>query len=73
VLAWLDSKASYTMNTRYVDSKLCAAMVMYELAARIDRTKVVLNMACPGLVNTNVCIVSSCHVDAELDLVRFCS
>ncbi|KAJ5232135.1 hypothetical protein N7468_005091 [Penicillium chermesinum] len=38
----------------YANSKLLCAMFMYTLAPRLDPTKIVLNMFCPGMVNTNM-------------------
>ena len=52
-LAWLDDPKAFIARERYTDSKLVALMCMYELAACLDQSKVVLNMMCPGMTKTN--------------------
>ncbi|KAH7104970.1 putative short-chain dehydrogenase/reductase family protein [Auriculariales sp. MPI-PUGE-AT-0066] len=53
-LAWLDPTENYKAFPRYSESKLVAAMFMYEFAKRVDPTKVQINMLCPGMVITNI-------------------
>jgi NAD(P)-dependent dehydrogenase (short-subunit alcohol dehydrogenase family) len=62
VLEHMDSKQFFFPNERYNDSKLLCAMFMYSLAARLDKSKVVLNMVCPGLINTNMTDVLPLHM-----------
>ncbi|EAW09505.1 uncharacterized protein ACLA_037100 [Aspergillus clavatus NRRL 1] len=52
VIEHMDSDAAYVRFYRYADSKLLCALFMYSLAPRVDPKKVVLNMMCPGMVNT---------------------
>jgi len=53
-LAWLDNPQFHGRFTRYQESKLVAALFFYEFAARIDSTKLEINMMCPGMVTTNI-------------------
>ncbi|KAJ5989269.1 hypothetical protein N7481_004479 [Penicillium waksmanii] len=54
ILNRLDSDERSSVTTRYADSKLLCAMFMYALAPRLDSTKIVLNMICPGMVSTGM-------------------
>ncbi|KAH7104969.1 hypothetical protein BKA62DRAFT_748226 [Auriculariales sp. MPI-PUGE-AT-0066] len=53
-LAWLDQAVNCKKFFRYQESKLVAAMFLYEFAARLDPLKVQINMMCPGMVITNL-------------------
>ncbi|KAJ5998712.1 short-chain dehydrogenase/reductase family protein [Penicillium sp. IBT 35674x] len=54
VLEYMDSEAKFGKFTRYGDSKLLCAMFLYSLAPRLDGTKLILNMVCPGMIGTNL-------------------
>ncbi|KAL4877841.1 hypothetical protein BJY04DRAFT_230441 [Aspergillus karnatakaensis] len=54
VLSYMDSLASWNSFRRYNDTKLLAAMFVYELAPRLDASKVLLNIVCPGMVHTGL-------------------
>jgi NAD(P)-dependent dehydrogenase (short-subunit alcohol dehydrogenase family) len=62
VLAYLDTEEAFFPFQRYGDSKLLCVMFMYSLAQRLDPNKVVINMMCPGLVNTSLSDVLPLHL-----------
>ncbi|KXG50322.1 Short-chain dehydrogenase/reductase SDR [Penicillium griseofulvum] len=66
----MDSKQFFFPNERYNDSKLLCAMFMYSLAARLDKSKVILNMVCPGLINTNMTDVLPFHMRMVMGVVK---
>lgn len=70
VLEHMDAKEFFFPNERYNDSKLLCAMFMYSLAPRLDKSKVVLNMVCPGLVNTNMTDVLPFHMRMVMGVVK---
>ncbi|OJI99600.1 hypothetical protein ASPVEDRAFT_187884 [Aspergillus versicolor CBS 583.65] len=70
VLEHMDSKEFFFPNDRYNDSKLLCAMFMYSLAARLDKSKVVFNMVCPGMVNTNMTDVLPFHMRMVMGVVK---
>jgi NAD(P)-dependent dehydrogenase (short-subunit alcohol dehydrogenase family) len=49
----LHSPRKYSALTAYADSKLAAVIFTYELARRLELTKVTANCLHPGIVNTN--------------------
>ncbi|KAL4735750.1 hypothetical protein BDV11DRAFT_173536 [Aspergillus similis] len=56
VLQYMDSEkasASARMN-QYPDRKLLCTLFVYELASRLNRDKVMLNLVCPGMVKTDL-------------------
>ncbi|CRG84047.1 hypothetical protein PISL3812_01388 [Talaromyces islandicus] len=70
LLEHMDSKEFFFPNQIYNDSKLLCAMFLYSLAERLDRDKVVLNMVCPGLVNTNMTDVLPFHMRMVMGVVK---
>lgn len=54
VLEYMDGEDTVSPLYRYADSKLLCAMFMYSLAPRLDPSKIVLNMVCPGMVDTAI-------------------
>jgi NAD(P)-dependent dehydrogenase (short-subunit alcohol dehydrogenase family) len=54
VLEYMDGEDTVSPLYRYADSKLLCAMFMYSLAPRLDASKIVLNMVCPGMVDTAI-------------------
>jgi len=71
VLEHMDSKEFFFPNERYNDSKLLCAMFMYSLAQRLDKNKVILNMVCPGLINTNMTDVLPLHMRMVMGAMKF--
>lgn len=70
VLEHMDSKEFFFPYQRYNDTKLLSAMFLYSLAPRLDKTKVILNMVCPGLINTNMTDVLPFHLRIVMDVVK---
>lgn len=46
-------------------------MFMYSLAQRLDKSKVILNMVCPGLINTNMTNVLPFHMRMVMGVMKF--
>ena len=54
VLGYMDGEDTISPLYRYADSKLLCAMFMYSLTPRLDPGKILLNMVCPGMVDTAI-------------------
>ncbi|KAL4945752.1 hypothetical protein BDV06DRAFT_184091 [Aspergillus oleicola] len=54
VLGYMDKQGNAKMMYRYADSKMLCAFFVYELSKRLDTSKVQLNLACPGMVKTEL-------------------
>lgn len=54
ILEHMDSEEFFSPFLRYGDSKLLCLLFMYSLAPRLDPSKVVINMLCPGMIDTNM-------------------
>ena len=50
ILAHFDDKTKYSAMGRYSDTKLLCAMFVAEMAKRVPKEKVVINIMCPGMV-----------------------
>lgn len=70
VLGHMDSKDFFVPKTRYNDTKLLCAMFMYKLAERLDKDDVILNIVCPGLINTNMTDVLPFHLRMVMNVVK---
>ncbi|CAF9943391.1 MAG: hypothetical protein ALECFALPRED_000263 [Alectoria fallacina] len=51
VIGHMDDRKYFFPFHRFNDTKLLGVMFLYELAPRLDRTKVIVNMVCPGMVD----------------------
>jgi NAD(P)-dependent dehydrogenase (short-subunit alcohol dehydrogenase family) len=71
VLEHMDSKEFFFPSQKYNDTKLLCAMFMYSLVQRLDKNKVILNMVCPGLVNTTMTDVLPLHIRIVINAVKF--
>ncbi|KAL4993817.1 hypothetical protein BDV10DRAFT_198042 [Aspergillus recurvatus] len=56
ILQYMDSQRAFASAgiNAYADRKLLCALFVYELASRLDRGKVILNLVCPGMVKTGL-------------------
>ena len=54
ILAAFDDPGRYDFIKRYHDTKLLCAAFFYDLAARVPRDEVLLNMMCPGMIATDM-------------------
>jgi NAD(P)-dependent dehydrogenase (short-subunit alcohol dehydrogenase family) len=70
ILEYLDAKSTISPFSRYADSKLLCAMFMYSLAPRMDPRKIVLNMVCPGMVDTGISDFLPVYWRVLVDLVK---
>ncbi|KAL2842912.1 hypothetical protein BJY01DRAFT_199526 [Aspergillus pseudoustus] len=70
VLAYLDKEESFLPYQRYNDSKLLCVLFMYTLAPRLDPSKVVINMMCPGMVNTSMSDVLPLHLRLVMNVIK---
>ncbi|KAJ5910495.1 hypothetical protein N7504_005138 [Penicillium tannophilum] len=70
VIEHMDKDEAFVPFQRYGDSKLLCALFMYSLAPRLDPKKVILNMMCPGMVNTNMSDVLPLHLRIIVNAVK---
>ncbi|CEJ55906.1 hypothetical protein PMG11_02136 [Penicillium brasilianum] len=70
VLEYVDAEGTISPYSRYADSKVLCAMFMYSLAPRLDPSKVLLNMVCPGMVDTGISDFLPIYWRAVVDLVK---
>ncbi|KAL4747431.1 hypothetical protein BDW72DRAFT_182694 [Aspergillus terricola var. indicus] len=72
ILQYMDSEkasASAGMN-QYPDRKLLCALFVYELASRLNRDKVILNLVCPGMVKTDLGRNGPLWIRALIEVIR---
>ncbi|KAJ5886258.1 uncharacterized protein N7473_008932 [Penicillium subrubescens] len=70
-ITWVGSRMYFTTSLeKKAPFKLLCAIFMYSLAPRLDKSKVVLNMVCPGLVNTNMTDVLPLHMRMVMGVVK---
>lgn len=70
IFSYMDDENAYSSLYRYADTKLLCAMFMYTLAPRLDAGKVVLNMVCPGMVDTAISDFLPVYWRVLVDLVK---
>lgn len=70
VIDHMDRKEAFVPFRRYGDSKFLCALFMYSLAPRVDPKKVVLNMMCPGMVNTNMSHVLPLYLRLVVNVIK---
>ena len=70
VLGHYDDPKYFFPFQKYNDTKLLCAMFMYELAPRLDPSKVVINMLCPGMVDTNMSDVLPIYLRIPINVVK---
>ena len=73
VLKYLDTDAAFVPIKRYGDSKLLSVLFMYNLAPRLDPTKVIVNMVCPGFVNTSMSDVLPWYIRPFFNMLKACA
>lgn len=66
----MDNEEFFAPFQRYGDSKLLCLLFMYSLAPRINPKKVIINMPCPGMVNTNMSDVLPIYLRAVVNVVK---
>lgn len=70
VLEHMDSEEFFFAQERYNDTKLLCAMFLYTLAPRLDSSKIIFNMVCPGLVNTSMTDVLPFYLRVVMGVVK---
>lgn len=70
VLEHMDAEEFFFPYQRYNDTKLLCAMFMYSLAQRLDNSKIILNMVCPGLVNTSMTDILPLYMRMVMGVVK---
>lgn len=70
LLAHLNRVDTYSMFTRYFDSKLLCVLFLYELKKRMPSSSVVVNAVCPGMVKTAMGDGLPLYMRAAVALVR---
>lgn len=70
VLAHMDNDEAFVPFQRYGDSKLLCVLFMYSLAPRLDPKKVIINMMCPGMVNTSMSDILPLHLRLVINVVK---
>lgn len=70
ILEYMDSEVLYNPYTRYGDSKLLCAMFMYSLVPRLDRNKILLNMVCPGQINTDMSDFLPVYIRVFVNIIK---
>ena len=70
VIGHMDDPKYFFPFQRYNDTKLLCAMFLYELAPRLDKTKVVINMMCPGMVDTSMSDALPIYLRIPLNVVK---
>ncbi|QKX54305.1 uncharacterized protein TRUGW13939_01391 [Talaromyces rugulosus] len=70
VLGYMDKEESFLPFQRYSDTKLLCVLFMYSLAPRLDPKKIIINMLCPGMVNTAMSDVLPFHLRILINVVK---
>ncbi|OOG00541.1 hypothetical protein ASPCADRAFT_125563 [Aspergillus carbonarius ITEM 5010] len=70
VLRYVDSEEGFVPFQRYGDSKLLCVLFMYVLAERLDPKKVVINILCPGMVNTGMSDVLPFYIRVFVNVLK---
>lgn len=66
----MDDRKNFYPFQRYDDTKLLCVMFMYEIAPRLERGKVVLNMVCPRIVDTGMSDVLPIYLRVPAYIVK---
>lgn len=70
VIGHMDDPKYFFPFQKYNDTKLLCVMFLYELAPRLDKTKVILNMMCPGMVDTSMSDILPIYLRIPINLVK---
>ena len=71
VIEHFDAQENFFPYQHYNDTKLLCAMFLYDIAKRISPDKVVINMMCPGMVDTSMSDVLPQPFRAIINLIKF--
>ncbi|KAH8698356.1 putative short-chain dehydrogenase/reductase family protein [Talaromyces proteolyticus] len=70
VIEHMDKEEFFSPFQRYGDSKLLCLLFLYSLAPRVDPKKVIINMLCPGMINTNMSDVLPIYLRAVVNVIK---
>lgn len=70
IIQHMDKEEFFVPFQRYGDSKLLCLLFLYSLAPRVDPKKVIINMLCPAMINTNMSDVLPIHLRAVMNVVK---
>ena len=70
VIGHMDDPKYFFPFQKYNDTKLLCVMFLYELAPRLDKSKVVFNMMCPGMVDTSMSDVLPIYLRIPINVVK---
>ena len=70
VIGHMDDPKYFFPFQKYNDTKLLCVMFLYELAPRLDKSKVVINMMCPGMVSTSMSDVLPIYLRIPINVVK---
>lgn len=70
VVGHMDDPKNFLPFRNYNDTKLLCALFLYELAPRLDRNKVIVNMLCPGMVDTTMSDVLPLYLRVPVNIVK---
>lgn len=70
VVGRMDDPKYFFPLQRYNDTKLLCVMFLYELAPRLDKSKVKFKMVCPGMVDTSMSYVLPINLRIPINVVK---
>lgn len=70
VIGHMDNPKYFFPFQKYYDTKMLCVMFLYELEARLSKDKVVLNMLCPGMVDTAMSDVLPIYLRIPVNVVK---
>ena len=70
VIGHMDDPKNFFPFQKYNDTKLLCVLFMYELTPRLDKGKVVINMICPGMVDTAMSDVLPIYLRIPVNIVK---
>lgn len=70
VIGHMDDPKYFFPFQKYNDTKLLCVMFLYELAPRLDKSKVIINMMCPGMVDTSMSDVLPIYLRIPINVVK---
>lgn len=70
IIGHFDDEANFFGLMRYGDTKLLCTMFVYEFAKRISSNKVIINILCPGMVNTAMSDILPIYLRIPMNVVK---
>lgn len=70
ILDHFDDEKHFPTFMRYGDTKLLCTILVYELAKRVSSDKVIVNIMCPGMVNTTMSDILLFYLRIPVNLLK---